>query len=223
MSMTPLDFWTTCSANDIVLDKPQVDTLQRYHDELIYWNAKVNMISRRDELNVWERHILHSLCILKYVPIRQKARVLDVGTGGGLPGIPIKVARPDVKMLLADSIRKKVTMTAMFAQHTGLKDIKAIVTRVEDLADEPHYIGAFDVVVSRAVARTATLLEWIRPLLKPTAVCAFLKGGDLDEEIAEAREMFPKAHIEAIAIDMFGAPAFLEDQKKVVVCRFQHS
>ena len=100
--MTPLDFWTTCSANDIVLEKEQVDALKRYHDELIYWNAKVNMISRKDEDNVWDRHILHSLAILKYVTIRPKARVLDVGTGGGLPGIPIKIARPDLKMLLVD-------------------------------------------------------------------------------------------------------------------------
>ncbi len=219
--MTPLDFWTTCSANGIVLDKDQVDTLQRYHDELIYWNAKVNMISRRDELNIWERHILHSLCILKYVEIRPKARVLDVGTGGGLPGLPIKIARPDVKMLLTDSIRKKVTMTQMFAQHTGLKDVKAMAVRVEELAHDPHYIGAFDVVVSRAVARTAMLLQWIRPLLKPNAVCAFLKGGDLNEEIAEATSAMSNVNIQVIDIDMFGVPTFLADQKKVVVCRFQ--
>ncbi|MBU3699833.1 MAG: 16S rRNA (guanine(527)-N(7))-methyltransferase RsmG [Candidatus Kapabacteria bacterium] len=219
--MTPLDFWTTCSANNIVLDKPQVDTLERYHDELIYWNAKVNMISRRDEQNIWERHILHSLCILKYVQIRPKARVLDVGTGGGLPGIPIKVARPDVKMLLTDSIRKKASMAQMFAQHTGLKDFKAMPVRVEDLAQDPHYIGSFDVVVSRAVAKTAMLLQWIRPLLKPNAVCAFLKGGDLNEEIAEARTLMPDVQIQVIDIDMFGMPSFLEDQKKVVVCRFK--
>ncbi|MBK6760935.1 MAG: class I SAM-dependent methyltransferase [Ignavibacteria bacterium] len=116
--MTPVDFWTTCSANNIVIDKAQVDALKRYHDELLYWNKKVNMISRKDEENVWERHILHSLTLMKYVTFPQKARVLDVGTGGGLPGLPIKIARPDLKMLLVDSIRKKTSMTDMFAQHT---------------------------------------------------------------------------------------------------------
>lgn len=220
MSMTPLDFWTTCSANDIVLEKEQVDALKRYHDELIYWNAKVNMISRKDEDNVWDRHILHSLAILKYVTIRPKARVLDVGTGGGLPGIPIKIARPDLKMLLVDSIKKKATMTAMFAQHTMLKDISVQATRAEDLAREPHYIGAFDVVISRAVARTAMLLEWVRPLVKPNAVCAFLKGGDLDEEIAEATSAFKGVQIDVIPLDIFGVPMFTQDEKKVVVCRF---
>jgi len=93
--------------------------------------------------------------------------------------------------------------------------------RVEDLAQDPHYIGSFDVVVSRAVAKTAMLLQWIRPLLKPNAVCAFLKGGDLNEEIAEARTLMPDVQIQVIDIDMFGMPSFLEDQKKVVVCRFK--
>ncbi|MFM8771288.1 MAG: 16S rRNA (guanine(527)-N(7))-methyltransferase RsmG [Candidatus Kapaibacterium sp.] len=220
MSMTPLDFWTTCSANDIIIDKAQVDALQRYHDELIYWNAKVNMISRKDEQNVWDRHILHSLTILKYVSIKQKARVLDVGTGGGLPGIPIKIARPDLKMLLVDSIRKKATMTAMFAQHTMLKDIDVRAARAEDLAAESHYKGSFDVVISRAVARTATLLDWVRPLIKPSAVCAFLKGGDLDEEITEARALHKGVRIEVIPLEIFGVPSFTQDEKKVVVCRF---
>lgn len=220
MSMTPLDFWTTCSANDILLEKEQVDALKRYHDELIYWNAKVNMISRKDEVNVWDRHILHSLTILKYVNIRPKARVLDVGTGGGLPGIPIKIARPDLKMFLVDSIKKKATMAAMFAQHTMLKDISVQAARCEDLAREPHYIGSFDVVISRAVARTAVLLEWVRPLVKPTAVCAFLKGGYLDEEIAEAKATFKGLRIEVIPLEIFGVPMFTQDEKKVVVCRF---
>jgi 16S rRNA (guanine527-N7)-methyltransferase len=218
--MTPLDFWTTCSANDILLEKEQVDALKRYHDELIYWNAKVNMISRKDEVNVWDRHILHSLTILKYVNIRPKARVLDVGTGGGLPGIPIKIARPDLKMLLVDSIKKKATMAGMFAQHTMLKDIAVKASRCEDLAREPHYMGSFDVVISRAVARTAMLLDWVRPLVKPNAVCAFLKGGDLNEEIAEAKAAFKGVRIDVVPLEIFGVPMFTQDEKKVVVCRF---
>ena len=85
-SETGLHFTSARSANNIVIDKAQVDALKRYHDELLYWNKKVNMISRKDEENVWERHILHSLTLMKYVTFPQKARVLDVGTGGGLPG-----------------------------------------------------------------------------------------------------------------------------------------
>jgi 16S rRNA (guanine527-N7)-methyltransferase len=220
LAMTPIDFWTTCSANGVVLDKAQVDALERYHNELKYWNQRVNMISRKDEDNIWDHHILHSLMLLKYVKIQQKARVLDVGTGGGLPGIPVKIARPDIKLLMVDSIKKKVSMTSMFAQHTDLKDVSAICARVEELVNDPHYRSGFDVVISRAVAKTDLLITWVRPLMKPTTVCAFLKGGDLSEEIAEAKAHHPGLIVEMHDLDVFGVSWFREDQKKVVVCRF---
>lgn len=217
--MTPIDIWTTCGANGVVLDKEQIDSLERYHNDLRYWNQQVNMISRKDEDNIWERHILHSLMLLKYVTIPRKARVLDVGTGGGLPGIPVKIARPDIKLLMVDSIRKKISMTSMFAQHTDLKDIAAICIRAEDLVADQHYRDGFDVIISRAVARTGLLLTWVRPLMKSSTVCAFLKGGDLSEEITEAKVLHPGIVIDVIEMDVFGVPWFREDQKKVVVCR----
>ncbi len=217
--MTPLEFWTACSSNGIVLEKAQVDTLERYHDELLYWNQRVNMISRKDESNVWDRHILHSLTILKYIDIKEKARVLDVGTGGGLPGIPLKVARPDIKITMVDSIKKKATMAEMFGSHTGLKDITVFGARTEDLAQQKVYRASFDVVVSRAVARTGLVLSWVTELVKPTTVCAFLKGGDLSEEIAEAEQIHPSWTITEHAIRVFGQPWFEENEKKVVVCR----
>ncbi len=217
--MTPIDIWTTCGANGVVLDKEQIDALERYHNDLKYWNQRVNMISRKDEENIWERHILHSLMLLKYVTIPRKARVLDVGTGGGLPGIPVKIARPDIRLLMVDSIRKKVSMTSMFAQHTDLKDISAVCIRAEDLIADPHYRDGFDVIISRAVARTGLLLTWVSPLMKSSTVCAFLKGGDLADEIAEAKTLHPGIVVDVIEMDVFGVPWFREDQKKVVVCR----
>lgn len=218
MPMTPLEFWTACSSNGIVLDKSQVDALERYHDELRYWNQQVNMISRKDEDNIWDRHILHSLTLLKYTEIKQKARILDVGTGGGLPGIPIKIARPDVKMTMVDSIKKKTTMTQMFASHTGLKDVVALNSRAEELAHDRQHLHGFDVIISRAVARTGVVLGWVEPLVKSNGFCAFLKGGDLSEEVMEAQQLFPNWSFKVIPIEMFGQPWFQEDQKKVVVC-----
>ncbi|MDZ4744470.1 MAG: 16S rRNA (guanine(527)-N(7))-methyltransferase RsmG [bacterium] len=215
--LTPLDFWTTAGANGIVLDKTQVDALQRYHDELLYWNAKVNLISRKDENQIWSKHILHSLTLLKYVTFPKKARVLDLGTGGGLPGIPLKIARPDLRVTLCDSVRKKMTMTAMFADHTGMKNIEAVTSRVEDMGENPHYQAAFDVIVSRAVADTMLLMEWVRPLVAPGGFCAFLKGGDLKIELSNARKTYPGVDIREIQIDLFGAPWFKTDEKKIVV------
>lgn len=203
-----------------MLSVEQLEHLERYEQELRYWNAKVNMISRKDESNIWEKHILHSLTLLKYVQIPQKARVLDVGTGGGLPGVPLKIARPDVHMLMVDSIRKKLQLAEMFAQHTALKDFSARVTRAEELAKEPHYLKHFNVIVSRAVTVTTELLTWVRPLLKPNGFCAFLKGGNLTDELAMARNNHPGVIIEEIPIDLVGVPGFFADEKKVITCRF---
>jgi 16S rRNA (guanine527-N7)-methyltransferase len=217
--MDKIDFWTTCSSNDIELDAEQMHSLERYHNELLYWNQSVNLISRKDENNVWERHILHSLTLLKYGTVPHKARVLDVGTGAGLPGIPLKIARPDLRILLTDSIRKKITATGMFAEHTGLKDISAMTTRVEDLANTANYRGHFDVIVSRAVAPISELLTWTSRLRAPGGVWYFLKGGDLREEIAAAKEVFPDVKITEQLIDMFGAPWFATEEKKVIAIR----
>jgi 16S rRNA G527 N7-methylase RsmG len=116
-----VDLWTMLSANGIALSKEQMDVLDRYQRDLRYWNERVNMISRKDADNIWDRHIVHSLSLLKYVSLAPKARVLDVGTGGGLPGIPLKIARPDLRVTMVDSIAKKMKMVEMFAKHTELK------------------------------------------------------------------------------------------------------
>ena len=215
-----VDVWTTLSANGIALSKQQMDDLERYHNELRYWNERVNMISRKDMESIWERHIVHSLCLLKYVSFKTKARVLDVGTGGGLPGIPLKIARPDLRVVLVDSIAKKMKIVRMFAQHTDLKNIGTLTARVEDLANDAHYRRAFDVIVSRAVAPVSKLIEWTRPLLAPGGFFVFLKGGDLSEEIGAAQQLFPDLKVTVKDIELFGLPQFKMDEKKVVVCEY---
>jgi len=215
-----VDVWTTLSANGIALSKEQMDVLLRYHNDLYYWNDRVNMISRKDMDNIWERHIIHSLSLLRYVDFPPKARVLDIGTGGGLPGIPLKIARPDLRVTLVDSISKKMKMVSMFSEHTELKDLTPVTARVEDLASEAHYRRAFDVIVSRAVAPVSQLIEWTLSLLAPGGIYAFLKGGDLTEELEQAAMLFPDMKVQVIDIDLFGLPGFKQDEKKVVTCAF---
>lgn len=218
---TALDCWTAATSNGIIVDKAQMEQLERFHDELIYWNERVNLVSRKDIGNLWERHILHSLTILKYAKIAPKARVLDVGTGGGLPGVPLKIARPDLHMLMVDSIRKKAACAGMFAQHTGLRNVEAVCLRAEDVLHSTHYQKGFDVIVSRAVAPTATLLTWVKPIMKTTATCWFLKGGDLSSELSEARTAFPMMDISVVDINLFGVPWFTQEQKRLVTCRLR--
>jgi len=194
--------------------------LTRYHDELKYWNERVNMISRKDVDRLWEKHILHSLMLLKYFTFKQKARVLDVGTGGGLPGIPLKIARQDLKLTLVDSIAKKIKMVSMFAQHTGLKDIDAVCMRAEAMSELPKYRRSFDVVVSRAVGKLTDIILHTQSLLNDQGAWVFLKGGDLTIEIQELEMAFPRIEVEVINIEAVGIPSFKLDEKKVITCRF---
>ncbi len=169
---------------------------------------------------LWERHIIHSLLILKYVEIPYRSRVLDVGTGGGLPGIPLKIARPDIKITLVDSVAKKLNIASMLAQHTALKDITAVCSRVESLSQSAKYKKYFNVIVSRAVAPIAEIVQWTKDVRTEKATIVLLKGGDLTEEINNARKAHKEMVVTVYAIDAIGLPMFTQDEKKIVTCAF---
>lgn len=219
--MDMIEFWTICSANSIILDKEQIRSIERYRNEMLYWNEKVNMISRKDTENILERHVLHSLSILKYVEIPQRAKCLDVGTGGGFPGLPIKIARPDLHVILVDSIAKKFKMVEMFANHTGLKNVKAIRARVEELTDKRDYYQYFDFIFTRAVGKISEILDWTRKLPKKNAKFVFLKGGDLTDEIKEAKQNHQKLVIKEQNLSLFGIDWFEKEEKKLIICHYE--
>ena len=214
--MQKTEFWTTCSSNSIVLELEQLATFERFVKEFIYWNDKVNMISRKDTEHIWDRHILHSLAILKYIDLPNKARCMDIGTGGGFPGLVLKIANPDIKMLLVDSIKKKLQIADMLAQHTGLKHIESKCTRAELMLDESKYLNTFHFIFARAVAPIEKLISWTDGLLRPDGQYIFLKGGDLDEEIKIASEAYPHYNYEQIDIKMNGFSFFEEEKKKII-------
>lgn len=215
------EFWTICGANAIPLDVEQLHAIERYANEIVYWNERVNMISRKDCENVYERHILHSLMICKYAEFGQKSWVLDIGTGGGFPGIPLAIARPDLRILLTDSIAKKVKMTEMFASHTGRRDVKARCVRVEELQKEKDMIGKFDTITARAVAPILSLMDWSFPLLKKNGQYVLLKGGNLDQEISDAQKAYPFCEFTEHRIDCVGYNYFAQEEKKVIVIKQQ--
>lgn len=211
------EFWTICSLNGIILDETMSRNLQRFQQELTYWNERVNLISRQDAKFILEKHILHSLVILKYEKISYKARVIDVGCGAGFPGTILKIARPDIFLTLVDSIAKKLKIAEMLANHTSLRNISAIAKRVETLADDQNHIGKYDYVVSRAVATTDKLVNWTHKLLKSDGKFVFLKGGNLEIEIEETKQHFPHLNFTEIPIDLIGFDYFKKEDKKVLV------
>ena len=151
------------------------------------WNGKINVISRRDTDSIFEHHILHSLAIAKYLelyPTRPVQTVLDLGCGGGFPGIPLALEWPEVQFTLCDSIGKKVLVAQSVAEGLGLANVKCVKARVEELP------GQWDLVVSRAVAPLDTLYSWVRCKFRGSLIC--LKGGDVNEEISQLLKRFGK-------------------------------
>ena len=153
------------------------------------WNEKINVISRKDIDNFYEHHVLHSLAIATQLDFPDGYNILDIGTGGGFPGIPLAIFFPEVNFHLADSINKKLKVANEIISAVGLKNVTTQHTRAEEIKDKK-----FDVVVSRAVAPLKDLWYWSRPLLKkrpvdqPTKISGLicLKGGDLSKEISES-------------------------------------
>jgi 16S rRNA (guanine527-N7)-methyltransferase len=182
------------------------------------WNAKINVISRKDIDSLYEKHVLHSLSIAAFTEFPAGSNILDIGTGGGFPGIPLAIFFPEVSFHLVDSIAKKLKIVDAVAAATGLKNITTQHTRVEDISNR-----RYDYIVSRAVAPLADLWRWSNPLFKkrqykgladpamtetfplpPGLIC--LKGGDLAKEIVDSKTKPLLTHIH----DIFSEPYFKE-------------
>ncbi len=154
------------------------------------WNEKINVISRKDVDNLYVNHVLHSLGIAKVMEFKPGASVLDVGTGGGFPGIPLAILFPETKFHLVDSIGKKITVVNAVAEAIGLTNVKVEQIRAEQLK------AKYDFVVSRAVTRMKEFYGWVNNKIKSESVHAldngilYLKGGDLDEEMSELKKRY---------------------------------
>jgi len=174
------------------------------------WNAKINVVSRKDLDNLYERHVLHSLGIAKVISFKKNTTVLDAGTGGGFPGIPLAIMFPQLKFLLVDSIAKKIKVVQGVSNALGLKNVEAGQARVENLN------LSFDFVVSRAVTKLPEFMNWCKGKINkksfnelPNGIL-YLKGGDLDEELTP----FKKRSKEFLISDFFEEEFF--ETKKVV-------
>lgn len=189
------------------LQREQMAALRPLYED---WNAKINVISRKDMDAFYEHHVLHSLSIARVVTFRPMAEILDVGTGGGFPGIPLAVLFPEIHFTLVDSIGKKIKVVEAVAQALQLNNVKALQCRAEQLQ------GEYDFIVSRAVTAVPELVGWVRKKISPSQyhdiqnglLC--LKGGDLNEELKVFRR---NAKVYDIA-QFFEEPFF--ETKKIV-------
>jgi len=165
------------------LNEKQITQLSSLKNIYETWNSKINVISRKDIENIYIRHILHSLSIAKFIKFKRDATILDLGTGGGFPGIPLAIIFPDSNFILVDSIRKKIAVVDEVVKELGLKNINSQWSRAEDL----DY--SYDFLITRAVAKMPTLINWSKGRFNnysfhdiENGIIA-LKGGDIDDEL----------------------------------------
>lgn len=194
------------------LTEKQKKQFAQLYDLYVDWNSKINVISRKDIENLYTHHVLHSLGIAKLIEFKDGTKIMDVGTGGGFPGIPLAILFPKCQFLLVDSIGKKIKVATEVATALGLRNVEAKHTRAQEVKEK------FDFVVSRAVMNLPDLVEIVKKniskeqknVLPNGLIC--LKGGDLDEEM----KPFKKT-AEADDLSMYFEEEFFETKKIVYV------
>jgi 16S rRNA (guanine527-N7)-methyltransferase len=228
-------FSNICRKNGLSLTGNQLVLLEQYVALLLEWNKKINLVSRKDEDRIWPNHILHCVSILFKLGFHPEEHILDLGTGGGLPGIPLKILLPNSRFVLIDATRKKASATQDMIDRLGLVDIQALWGRAEDLAKDQNLVSRFGYIVARAVAPLKDIIKWSSPfaqrgirkesgssgpnaLVQPPAII-LLKGGDLEEEIEEAKRKLLIRKIEVINLVFQGSEEISNADKKIVVVK----
>ena len=193
--------------------------LRRYAALLLEWNANINLISRKDQEQIWLHHLLHSLAPLVMGMLPEKGSFIDLGTGGGLPGVPLAIMLPASSFVLVDSIGKKIKAVEDIVERLELKNVRCRIGRIEE---EDDLLASADMVLARGVTRMLSLARWTWPLLRRGGKRTLLawKGGDIAAELAETRQHAKVTDIVTHAIDIPGEEYFVKEEKKLIEVRF---
>ncbi len=176
-----------CAETGVTLTSAQCEQFEKYYELLLEWNKKINLTRITEPDEVVTKHFVDSLSLLKYCDIPNGAKVIDVGTGAGFPGIPLKIVRPDIKLTLLDSLNKRLNFLNEVCEQINI-NAELVHSRAEDGAKKAEYRERFDISVSRAVARLNTLSEYCLPYIKVGGSFIAMKGPELTEELNEAKQ-----------------------------------
>lgn len=196
----------------------QAEQFQRYLELLLQWNEKVNLTSITDPAEVVEKHFVDSLTVLSHCTLKQGARLLDVGTGAGFPGLPLKILRPDLELTLLDGLNKRLVFLGEVCGDLGI-EARLLHKRAEEAGLEPRMREAYDVVTARAVAPLNVLCEYCLPLVKMKGMFVAMKGPNAAQEVREAQNAFnilggTEVTLENLELPQAGARTLVVVRKK---------
>lgn len=174
------------AVSGLALTEQQFDCFAKYDDFLIDYNSRMNLTRITDPREVAVKHFGDSLTLLSHDALIHGGKVIDIGAGAGFPGVPLAIARPDLRITLVDSLRKRTAFLTELVQHLRLHNVEVVWGRAEEIGQNPKFRGQFDVVIARAVAALNVLVELCLPLAKQTGCFLALKGPKAEAEIADA-------------------------------------
>lgn len=178
-------FFEESKKNNIEFDQSKIQMFYTYMKDILEWNEKINLTAITDEKMFIVKHFIDSLTVNKY--IKDCNTIIDIGTGAGFPGMPLKIMNPDKKIVLVDSINKKLNVVREISQKMNIKEIEIIHSRAEELAQNNSYRESFDVATTRAVSNITTILEYMLPFIKVGGYAICMKGPNFEDELKEAQ------------------------------------
>lgn len=191
----------------------KMDLFTEYQNYLLEWNKKINLVSRKTDSI--ETHLLNSLFFIKEYPLKGFEKIIDIGTGGGFPGIPLKIIYPDISITLLDSINKKVTVVSDIIQKLGFINAEAVCGRAEEISTQNRFNKKYDIVISKAVSTLDNLYNWGHEFLNDNGKFICIKGGNVSDEISGLIKSYPG--IKTQVLDFLLPEKYNIEDKKIVI------
>lgn len=220
--------------NNIEVSQDQLQQFEVLRRLILFWNNRVNLISRKDEGSFFENHILNSISFLFQKSLVDNARTVDLGTGGGLPGIPVKILRPDLELVLIDSVKKKTDIVTSIVKEMQLKGVTVVNGRAEEVSRKREFMNLFDYVITRAAGKLFDVAKWSRQFLKdeekgssknhyPVGTLLVLKGGEFADEVKRTRRLKFVGRVDVEDIRFVGEDELKNRDKKIVLVSFKRN